>query len=351
MENKKVLLGMSGGVDSSVSALLLKQQGYEVIGTTLELFAGSSCCNINTYIDAKNVCKTIGIPHFTYNCKEQFKDYVINDFIDCYANCRTPNPCIECNKYMKFGIMWEKAKELGCNYIATGHYAKTEYSEKYGRWVLKKSQAGKKDQSYVLWNIPKELIEHVVFPLADFTDKEQIREIARENDLKVANKPDSEDICFVPDGNYKKFLETNSGIKPKKGNIVNSKGEILGKHTGLYNYTIGQRKGLGISYKVPLFVLGFNKAKNEVIVGEEKELYKKEITVSDINLLLFDKIEETMEVDVKTRYSSKVAKAKIEQDGENIKVIFDEPQRAITPGQSAVFYVGDIVLGGGKIKC
>ena len=351
MENKKVLLGMSGGVDSSVSALLLKKEGYEVIGTTLELFAGSSCCNINTYIDAKNVCKTIGIPHFTYNCKEQFKDYVINDFIDCYANCKTPNPCIECNKYMKFGIMWEKAKELGCNYIATGHYAKTEYSEKYGRWVLKKSQAGKKDQSYVLWNIPKELIEHVLFPLADFTDKEQIREIARENDLKVANKPDSEDICFVPDGNYKKFLENNSNIKPKKGNIVNSKGEILGKHTGLYNYTIGQRKGLGISYKVPLFVLGFNKAKNEVIVGEEKELYKKEITVTDINLLLVDKIEEPMEVDVKTRYSSKVAKAKIEQDGENIKVTFDEPQRAITPGQSAVFYVGDIVLGGGKIKC
>ena len=351
MKNKKVLLGMSGGVDSSVSALLLKKEGYEPLGITLELFAGSSCCNINTYIDAKNVCKTIGVPHFTYNCKEQFKDYVINDFIDCYANCRTPNPCIECNKYMKFGIMWEKAKELGCNYIATGHYAKTEYSEKYGRWVLKKSQAGKKDQSYVLWNIPKELIEHVVFPLADFTDKEQIREIARENDLKVANKPDSEDICFVPDGNYKKFLETNSGIKPKKGNIVNSKGEILGKHTGLYNYTIGQRKGLGISYKVPLFVLGFNKAKNEVIVGEEKELYKKEITVTDINLLLVDKIEEPMEVDVKTRYSSKVAKAKIEQDGENIKVTFDEPQRAITPGQSAVFYVGDIVLGGGKIKC
>ena len=351
MKNKKVLLGMSGGVDSSVSALLLKKEGYEPLGITLELFAGSSCCNINTYIDAKNVCKTIGVPHFTYNCKEQFKDYVINDFIDCYANCRTPNPCIECNKYMKFGIMWEKAKELRCNYIATGHYAKTEYSEKYGRWVLKKSQAGKKDQSYVLWNIPKELIEHVLFPLADFTYKEQIREIARENDLKVANKPDSEDICFVPDGNYKKFLENNSDIRPKKGNIVNSKGEILGKHTGLYNYTIGQRKGLGISYKVPLFVLGFNKAKNEVIVGEEKELYKKGITVTDINLLLVDKIEEPMEVDVKTRYSSKVAKAKIEQDGENIKVTFDEPQRAITPGQSAVFYVGDIVLGGGKIKC
>lgn len=350
MKNKKVLLGMSGGVDSSVSALLLKEQGYDVVGTTLELFAGSSCCNTNTYMDAKNVCNQIGIPHFIYNCKEKFRKCVIDDFIDCYANCKTPNPCIECNKYMKFGFMWEKAKELGCNYIATGHYAKTEYSEEYGRWVLKKSNAGKKDQSYVLWNIPKDLIEHVLFPLANFEEKEQIREIARQNNLKVANKPDSEDICFVPDGNYKKFLENNSEIKPKKGNIVNSKGEILGKHTGLYNYTIGQRKGLGISYKVPLFVLGFNPAKNEVIVGEEKELYKKEITVTDINLLLVDEIKEPMEVDVKTRYSSKVAKAQISQEENDIKVVFDEPQRAITPGQSAVFYIGDIVLGGGKIK-
>lgn len=349
MGNKRVLIGMSGGVDSSVAALLLKQQGYEVIGATLELFPSGSCCNINTYIDAKNVCNLIGIPHFTYNYKEEFKKHVIDDFINCYANCKTPNPCIECNKYMKFGFMYEKAKELGCNYIATGHYAKTEYSEKYNRWVLKKSNAGKKDQSYVLWNMPKDLVEHLLFPLADFENKEEIREIAVKNNLPVANKPDSEDICFIPDGNYKKFLENNSEIKQKIGNIVNSKGEILGRHTGLYNYTKGQRKGLGISNDVPLFVLGFNKEKNEVIVGEEKELYKKEIIVTDINLLLIDELKGEMKVSVKTRYSAKPAEAIITKEGENIKVIFDEPQKSPTPGQSAVFYIDDIVVGGGKI--
>ena len=350
MENKKVLLGMSGGVDSSVSAVLLQEKGYEVIGTTLELFVGSSCCNTNTYLDAKNVCNSIGIPHFTYDYKKEFKEYVINDFINCYANQITPNPCIECNKFMKFGFMYEKAQELGCEYIATGHYAKTEYSEKYKRWVLKKSNAGKKDQSYVLWSIPKELISKILFPLSDFESKEQIRDIARDHNLKVANKPDSEDICFIPDGNYKKFLETNSDIKPKVGNIVNKKGEILGKHNGLYNYTIGQRKGLGISYKVPLFVIGFNKNKNELIVGEESEIYQKEMIVNNINLLLVDKLEGKTDVNVKVRYSSKEEKATIEMIGEDmIKVTFENPVARITPGQSAVFYIDDIVFGGGKI--
>ncbi len=356
--NKNVLLGMSGGVDSSTSALILKEKGFNVIGYTFELFAGSSCCNTETYLDAKNVCKQLEIPHFICNAQKEFREHVINDFIEKYRIQQTPNPCIECNKYIKFGLMWEKAKELNCDYIATGHYAKTEYSEKYGRWVLKKSNAGKKDQSYVLWNIPKELLEHIVFPLADFENKDQIREIAREHNIKVANKPDSEDICFVPDGNYKKFLENNSDIKPKPGDIVDSKGNVLGKHTGLYNYTIGQRKGLGISHPTPLFVLGFNAIKNQLIVGEHDELFKKEIYVNNINLLLFDNIKEPMKVEVKTRYSQSASPATIVQEQDEagnlldrIKIVFDEPQRAPTPGQSAVFYIdNNIVLGGGVIS-
>lgn len=350
-KNKRVLIGMSGGVDSSVSALLLKEQGYHVIGTTMKLFNtkfnGGS--DESSEVEAKEVCSKLKIPHHTLDCREEFEEYVIQDFISCYKNCKTPNPCVECNRYLKFGAMYEKAKELNCYYIATGHYAKTEYSEKYNRWVLKKSNVAKKDQSYFLWNIQKELLEHILFPLAEYESKEEIREIAKLHSLRVANKPDSEDICFIQNGNYKSFLENNSNIKPKGGNIVNSSGKVLSRHNGLYNYTIGQRKGLGISNPVPLFVVGFNEERNEVIVGEEEELYKKEVLVTSINLLLFDEIKEEIEVDVKTRYSTKTAKAKIVQEGKKIRVTFVEPQRAITPGQSAVFYIDDIVLGGGKI--
>lgn len=350
MSNKKVLLGMSGGVDSSVSAILLKEQGYDVIGITLQLFAGS-CCNLQTNLDAKMVCKSIGIPHITYDLRNEFKCKVIDDFINEYKNQRTPNPCIECNKYMKFGAMFEKAKELGCDYIATGHYAKIEYSEKYKQNVLKKSNTVAKDQSYVLYNIPRKLLDKVIFPLGNFSSKEEIRKLARNYNLKVANKPDSEDICFIPDGNYKKFLEENSDLKPKQGNIVNKNGEILGKHNGLYNYTIGQRKGLGISYNEALFVIGFNREKNELIVGTNEDTYKKEMLVSSLNWLLTDRLEGILEVNVKTRYSTKESKATIEQiEDDLVKVVFEEPVQRITPGQSAVFYIDDVVLGGGKIQ-
>lgn len=352
-KGKKVLLGMSGGVDSSVAAILLQEQGYEVYGVTLKLWEGqeeSTCCNLESTLEAKRICDKLNIPHYTINAKELFQKHVIDDFICQYKNCRTPNPCIECNKYLKFGYMYQKAKELEIEYIATGHYAKAEYSEEYGRYVIKKADNVAKDQSYVLYNIPKEVVGKVVFPLANMESKEEIRQIAREHGLEVANKPDSEDICFIPDGDYKRFLEENSDLKAKEGNIVNQKGEILGKHQGLYRYTIGQRKGLGIAYSEPLFVIGFQPEKNELIVGTEKEIYKKEMLVNQLNFLLIDKLEKPMKVMVKTRYSSKEYPATIEMIQEDtIKVIFDEEVSRITPAQSAVFYIDDIVLGGGKI--
>ena len=354
MENKKVLLGMSGGVDSSVSALLLKNQGYEVIGVTLKLWdsncGDSTCCGFDATNDAKRVCDDLDIAHYTVNNISEFKKYVVDDFIETYRNTKTPNPCIECNKYLKFGTMVELAKSLGADYVATGHYAKTESSEKYGRVVLKKSSSLKKDQSYVLYSINKDVLEHILFPLESYESKDEIRKIAADNNLRVANKPDSEDICFIPDGDYKKFLERNSTISPKPGNIVDKNGNILGRHEGLYRYTIGQRKGLGISHKTPLFVLGFNKEKNELIVGEQEELFGKEIIVTDINLLAIDDIEKPIKANTKIRYSSKEVSSTIYKiDNNTVKVVFDEPVRGATPGQSAVFYDDDIVVGGGKI--
>ena len=344
---KKVLLGISGGVDSSVAAILLKEQGYNVVGITMKFLNEKD--NDTIYADAKKICEHLDIPHYIVDFQKEFKEYVINDFICQYKNCKTPNPCIQCNKHLKFEAMYKKAQEFECDYIATGHYAKIEYSDKYNKNVLKVSNAKEKDQSYVLYNIPSELLDKVLFPLSYFNNKDEIRQIAKKYNLPVADKPDSEDICFIPDGNYKKFLEENSDIKSLEGNIVNKNGDILGKHTGLYKYTIGQRKGLGISYKVPLFVIGFNKQNNELIVGEEQELYTKEFKVSNVNLLLDINIEEKTEVEVKTRYSTKTAEAEIIKEKDNIRVKFKQPQRAITPGQSAVFYIGDIVLGGGII--
>ena len=347
---KKVLLGMSGGVDSSVAAVLLQEAGYEVIGANLRLWDDGKCGNKKSEQDAKLVCDALGITLHIIDFKKEFNKCVIQKFIEEYKVCRTPNPCIECNKYLKFGLMYEKAKELGCDYIATGHYAKIEYSEKYKQYVLKKSNAGYKDQSYVLYNLPKQMVDKVLFPLSNFENKDEIRKIAKEHNLPVASKPDSEDICFIPDGDYKKFLEENSNLKAKPGNIVDDAGKVLGKHNGLYKYTIGQRKGLGIANPVPLFVKGYNPIKNELVVGEEKDIFTKEAIADEINLILIDKITESMKVKAKIRYAAKEANCTIYPlEAGKIRVIFDEAQRAITPGQSIVFYIDDIVLGGGKI--
>ena len=294
---------------------------------------------------------SFGIEHHVFDFSKEFKKYVIDDFINCYKEAKTPNPCVECNKYLKFNYFYNKAQELGCKYIATGHYAKIEYSNEYNRYVLKKSDVEKKDQTYFLYNISSDILQNILFPLAKYNDKDEIRKIAEENNLKIHKKPDSQEICFIPDNNYSKFLLEKLNNKPKHGNIVLVTGEVLGKHTGLINYTIGQRKGLGIAYKEPIYVVALDKEKNEVIVGTEENLYKKELVATNLNWIVFDGLKEKITATAKIRYRAKTSDCEIEKIDENsVRVKFDKPQRAITPGQSIVFYDGDIVLGGGKIK-
>ena len=353
---KRVVIGMSGGVDSSVAAYLLKEQGYEVIGITMRMAPNDpdevenegGCCGLSAVEDARRVCDKIGIPFYVLNFKKSFKEKVIDKFVDEYIAGRTPNPCVECNKHLKFDELLRKAKGIGADYIATGHYAKIEKIN--DRWNLIKSDDDRKDQTYMLYNFTQDQLAHTLMPCGSYT-KDKIREIAKEIGLAVHNKKDSEEICFVPDNNHGNFILKERPNDVKEGNFVDKDGKILGKHKGIVYYTIGQRKGLGLALGRPAFVTKINAEKNEVVIGVEDEIFRNGLIAKDVNFISIDKLEEPLEVTAKVRYSAKPAKATLYplKDG-RVKVIFDDKQRAITKGQSVVFYDGNIVVGGGIIE-
>lgn len=335
---------MSGGVDSSVCAALLKNDGYEVLGITLDLFGDTT----QSQADAKSVCDSLEIEHTVFDLKNEFKGFVIDNFINEYINGRTPNPCIVCNRTIKFGEMLKLADKLGCDKIATGHYAKI--IEKNGRFLLCRGDDRSKDQSYVLYCLTQKQLSRTVFPLASHS-KDEVRTTAEGLNLVNANKKDSQDICFVPDGDYAAFIEKTANFVAQTGNYLDINGKVLGQHKGVIRYTIGQRKGLGIALGKPAFVIDKNPNTNEVIIGDEENLFYNKVYIENLNFIPFDELKGEMKVFCKLRYRHTEQPAIIKPYKNGVLVEFDAPQRAPSPGQAAVFYDGDIVVGGGTIVC
>lgn len=342
--NNKAIIAMSGGVDSSVAAFLTKQNGYELKGVTLSLEVGSE----GDISDAKKVAERMGFPHEVLNLREEFQKEVIDRFIDAYENSRTPNPCVICNKYIKFGRLLDYAEENGYSHTATGHYAQIECVN--GRYILKKGVDKTKDQSYVLYSLTQEQLKHSLFPLGSLS-KNEVREIALENGFVNAKKKESQDICFVPDGDYAGFIERYLGKTYPEGNFVDFDGNVLGRHKGLIRYTIGQRKGLGLALPKPMYVCKLCTDNNSVMLGDNADLFSNTLDAYDINLITTDKLDSSIRAEAKVRYSQNAQKATVWQTDDNeLHIEFDEPQRAITSGQAVVLYDGETVIGGGTIK-
>ena len=353
---KKALIAMSGGVDSSLAARLMKDKGFDCIGCTMKLYHNEdvgiersrTCCSLDDVEDARSVAYKLGMPFYVFNFTDAFRDTVIRKFIESYENGITPNPCIDCNRYMKFDKLYERAKTLGCDYIVTGHYARIE--EQAGKFVLKKALDETKDQSYVLYSMTQDLLVHTMFPLGSM-QKTEVRAIAEESGFVNADKPDSQDICFVPNGDYASVIELQTGKESAEGNFVDKQGNNLGRHKGVIHYTIGQRKGLGVSSTEPLYVCNICPKDGNVVLGSNDDLFSREADVSDFNWISGEVPGSEFRCKAKIRYRQPEQWVTVIPTGaDTVHIVFDEPQRAITPGQAAVFYDGDTVLGGGTIK-
>jgi tRNA-specific 2-thiouridylase len=374
LTTETIAVAMSGGVDSSTVAAMLRAEGHNVIGLTMQLWnqrrlAGHEgmpesvqgrCCSIDDVYDARRVAETLGIPYYVVNHEERFERDVVRPFVEEYLAGRTPIPCSLCNNHLKFDQLLIVAQQIGAGQIATGHYAQVVFDEQLNRWLLKRPADRSKDQTYFLFGLTQEQLSRTLFPLGGMT-KPEVRELARKHKLVIAEKPDSQEICFVPGGDYKRFLEaylSEQGDRPTSisgeafaGEMVTTDGKVIGEHAGVHNFTVGQRKGLGVATGSPLYVIQIKNDTRQVVVGKDEELYSRTLSARRVNLISTPELREPMRVAVKIRHKHQPAPAVIESAGpDEVRVTFDEPQRALTPGQAAVFYDGDIVVGGGWIE-